>query len=181
MRITSAGWNRSMEKHTANQAAVWRTPERLPVLRGWAEDGLTREAVADHMSVSVERLSKWIRQYPEIAEALSHIPAESDYAVVQALHRKAIGFKVTVQKNVKCKTVVYEGGKKAEEREELLPVQEEIYVAPDLRAQSIWLENRMPELWHFKAQPDGENEEVQGGVVVLSAVGETPESGEAEG
>ena len=77
--------------------------------------------------------------------------------------------------------MVYEGGKKAEEREELLPVQEEIYVAPALRAQSIWLENRMPELWHFKAQPDGENEEVQSGVVVLSAVGETPESGEAEG
>lgn len=169
-----------MGKHTVNQAAIWRTPERLPVLRGWVEDGLTREALAERMSISVERLSKWIRQYPEIAEALSHIPDEADYAVVRALHQKATGFKVTVQKNVKCKTVLYEGGKKVEEREELLPVQEEIYVAPDLRAQSIWLENRMPDLWHFSAQSDSEGEDVQGGVVVLSAVSETSEGGEAE-
>lgn len=163
-------------------ASAWCTPERLAVLRGWAESGISRDQVAKRLFISTKELSKWIQEKPEIQEALAHLPEEADFAVIRALHQKATGYTVTVKKAIKCKSVLYEGGKKVEEREEICPIAEEIYLPPDLRAQAVWLENRLPGAWKFSAQAaeNGESGESTGGVVVLSAVALTESESDAE-
>jgi len=83
--------------------------------------------------------------------------------VEKALFRKATGYKETVTKPVKCKTILYEGGKKARESEEIVYANEDVFVAPDTTAMSFWLRNRRPDRW--KNKPEDAETEADNGVL----------------
>ncbi len=64
--------------------------------------------------------------------------------------QKALGFKDTVRKAIKCKEVIYDNGKRISEKEHIEYADEEIYVPPDTTAAIFWLKNRKPEEWRDK-------------------------------
>lgn len=128
----------------------WLTPEGLLKLEGWARDGLTDEQMAHNMGISRETLFQWRKKYSDISDTLKKGKEVVDREVENALLQKALGFKETVRKAIKCKEVEYDNGKRISEKEHIEYADEEVYVPPDTTAQIFWLKNRCPEKWKDK-------------------------------
>lgn len=141
----------------------WLTPEGLLKLEGWARDGLTDEQIAQNMGIRRETLYAWSKKYPNISNTLKKGKEVVDRQVENALLRKALGFKETVKKPIKCKEVKYDNGKRIEEKEHIEYADEDVYVPPDTTAQIFWLKNRRPDKWKDKqdVQISGELKEEQ--------------------
>ncbi len=75
----------------------WRTEEGLIVLKGWAQDGLTDELIAQKIGISCSTLYAWKDRFPEIAEALKKGKEVVDYQVQNALLAKALAGDTTAQ------------------------------------------------------------------------------------
>lgn len=128
----------------------WLEPEGLLKLEGWARDGLTDEQIAQNMGIGNRTLYEWKQKYPQISQSLKKGKEVVDREVENALLRKALGFKETVRKAIKCKSVRYDNGKRIEEKEHIEYADEEVYVPPDTTAQIFWLKNRRPDKWKDK-------------------------------
>jgi len=68
----------------------WLTAEGRLLLSGWARDGLTDEQIAHNMGVSRKTLSEWKVRFSDISDTLRSGKEVADYAVENALYRKAI-------------------------------------------------------------------------------------------
>lgn len=130
----------------------WLTEESLLLIRGWARDGMTNLEIAGKMGISEETFYKWQREHAEFSEALKKGKEVIDREVEEALNKKTLGYTVKVQKQVKLKRSIYEGGKKVMEEEYLEPCIEEVYIPPDTTAQIFWLKNRKPKDWRDKQE-----------------------------
>ncbi len=151
------------------EVAKWLTPENLTLLRGMACVDKSCEQIAACMGVSLSTLRRWQKRYPEIAAALSFGKDNADYAVMEALHRKAVGYTTPVKKTYKVKHTEFDpdSGKKVLEYEELQTGIDETHVPADTRAEIFWLQNRRGEEWgQGKAEPESES----GGVIELPPV-----------
>lgn len=149
--------------------AKWLTPESLTLLRGMACMGKDAAAIAACMGISLSTLRRWQKRYPEIAAALAFGKDNADFAVIQALHRRAVGYTAPVKKTYKLKHTEFDpdSGKKVLEYEELQTGIDETHVPADTRAEIFWLQNRRGEDWgQEKPETDGES----GGVVELPPV-----------
>lgn len=157
--------------------AKWLTPESLTLLRGMACVGKSSEQIAAYMGVSPTVLARWQKRHPELAAALTYDKEGADFAVMEALHRKAVGYTTPVKKTYKLKRVEFDPdtGKKLQEYEELQTGIDEAHVPADTRAEIFWLQNRCGGEWGTdKSETEGEN----GGVIELPPVmeqGEPPE------
>ncbi len=127
----------------------WLTEEGLLLLRSFARDGLTEDQMAKCMGIGTATLSRWKKEHLIIKVALSRGKDVYDNEVVEALHKRTLGHKVTVKKHFKLKQVEYdpETGKKIKESEELVAADDEVYIPPDTTAQLHWLYNRRPDDW----------------------------------
>ncbi len=127
----------------------WLTEDGILLLRSFARDGMTDEQIARRMGVNVSTLNRWKKEHFIIGEALNRAKELYDYEVVEALHGMTKGYKVTVKKHFKVKKTEYDPvtGKKKYENEELVCVDDEVYIPPNVTAQAYWLNNRMPEVW----------------------------------
>lgn len=127
----------------------WETEEGLLLLRSFARDGLTDEEIVKHVGIGTATLSRWKRERPLIRAALSKGKDVYDNEVVESLHKRTKGYKVTVKKHFKLKKVEYdpESGKKVRETEELVAADDEVFIPPDTTAQLHWLYNRRPDDW----------------------------------
>lgn len=130
----------------------WLESDGLLCLEAWARDGLTDEQLAINMNIATGTLYEWKKSYPEINEALKRGKEPVDIEVENALNKKALGFKETLLKPMKLKTVYYHNGKREKEEEIVQMVEEEIYIPPDVTAQIFWLKNRKPEQWRDKRE-----------------------------
>ncbi len=128
----------------------WLTQEGLLKLGGWAREGLTDEQIAQNMGISRSTLNKWKSEHSDISDTLKKGKEIVDLQVENALLRKALGFKETVRKAIKCKEVEYDKGKRIREKEHIEYADEEVYVQPDTTAQIFWLKNRRPDKWKDK-------------------------------
>lgn len=147
----------------------WQEENRLTVLRGWARAGYGDRQIAELMAISVKQLETAKKEYPKIAAALNESKESVDYAVEEALFKRAIGFFTEVKKYAKVKITEYDAnGKKAVEREEMQAYVESEYTPPDLKAQLVWLKSRCPDRWSDADAPD--EEAGQCGVVILPEV-----------
>lgn len=161
----------------ARDAAKWLTAESLTLLRGMACMGKDASQIAACMGISLSTLRRWQKRYPEIAQALAFDKEGADLAVMEALHRKAVGYTTPVKKTYKLKHTEFdpESGKKVLEYEELQTGIDETHVPADTRAEIFWLQNRRAQDWG-QEQPEAESE--GGGVIELPPVmpqGEPPE------
>ena len=145
--------------------AKWLTDDGLLLLSSFARDGLTDEEIADRMGISPATLYRWKNSHKVICEALKKNKEIYDNEVVESLHKKTLGYKVKVKKNMKVKKIEYDAttGKKILEEERIVTVQDEVYVPPDTMAQMYWLNNRMSDNWKARRNeetiPDRSGEE----------------------
>lgn len=151
------------------EVAKWLTPENLSLLKGMACIGKSMEQIARCMDVSVATLRRWQKRYPEIAAALSFGKDHADFAVMEALHRKAVGYTTPVKKTYKVKHTEFDpdSGKKVLEYEELQTGIDETHVPADTRAEIFWLQNRRGEDW---GEDKTEGDEQGAGVIELPPV-----------
>ena len=153
----------------ARDVAKWLTPENLTLLRGMACMGKDASQIAACMGISLSTLRRWQKRYPEIAAALAYDKEGADYAVMEALHRKAVGYTTPVKKTYKLKRTEFDpdSGKKLLEYEELQTGIDEAHVPADTRAEIFWLQNRCGSEWGTdKPEDEGDS----GGVVELPPV-----------
>ena len=156
----------------ARNPTKWLTPENLTLLRGMACVGKDEAQIAAYMGVSEGTLSRWKKRYPALAAALAFDKEGADFAVMEALHRKAVGYTMPVKKTYKLKRTEFdpESGKKLLEYEELQTGIDETHVPADTRAEIFWLQNRCAGDW---GQESGEAEQA-GGVIELPPVMDAP-------
>lgn len=143
--------------------AEWMAAEGPVRVARWRAEGMSWRAVGERLGVSGEAVRQWVARASGVwtgpedwkgedgvvdAEA-SRQDGQAAYAAVErALLRHATGFTQTVRKQVKLHRVEYGAdGKKRLDVEELVPVEEETYVAPSVTAAVFWLNNRRPRGW----------------------------------
>ena len=159
-------------------------PDKLLLLSGWARDGLTDEEIAKKIGITRSTLSEWKKKYTDISDTLKKGKEIVDMEVETSLYKKTQGFKVTVKKTFKCKTIEYDSsGKKKKEEEKLEVGEDEIYVQPDTVAIIFWLKNRMPDKWkdkRYEVEALGDDsEENRTGIILMESIREDMEN-EAE-
>ena len=130
---------------------------KLILVEGWARDGLTDEQIAKNLGISKTSLYKYKEEHIELFELLKKGKEIIDYEVENALLKKALGFKETVKKAIKVKNVEYDNGRRLRESEDIVMVDEEIFVQPDTTAQIFWLKNRKPDKWRDKQVVESNN------------------------
>lgn len=73
----------------------WLDKDKLLLLRGWKRDGLTDEQIAKNIGIRRETLWDWQKKYPNIANALKRGKEEVNFAVENALLKKALSGNTT--------------------------------------------------------------------------------------
>ena len=87
---------------------LWLERYGLEYARRIAEICESEEEIAARLGIGLVFYRKWKRKHPEFAEAISLGMAESDYAVIRALHKKATGFNVGLKKSYKLKRIDFD-------------------------------------------------------------------------
>lgn len=155
-----------------NKYFRWKEDSGLECIRRLAEEGLSDEEIELRSGIGVTLFRRWKKEHPEFAAAIELGRAGADYAVVEALYKKAIGYNVSLSKTYKLKRIDYDPdtGKKIREYEELATGIDENYVPGDLKAETFWLKNRQPERWSEKPRYSSiDGEEVSGVVEIPEA------------
>ena len=73
----------------------WLENENLLLLRGWKTKGLTDQQIADNIGINVRTLDKWKASHGQIRQALKRGKEHANYAVENALLKKAMGGNTT--------------------------------------------------------------------------------------
>jgi hypothetical protein len=68
----------------------WLENENLLLLRGWKTKGLTDQQIADNIGINVRTLDKWKASHGQIRQALKRGKEHANYAVENALLKKAM-------------------------------------------------------------------------------------------
>lgn len=108
-------------------------PDYLDQVKAVAMQGLSDSEMAEQFGIPKTLISKWKKFYPAFEEAIEKGRTMADVAVVQALHKKAIGFDYH-------KDVISQG--------EVFTIQH--VVEPETNAIKYWLNNRQPKHWGDK-------------------------------
>lgn len=155
--------------------AEWEKPEKIELLTAWARDGLSMEQIAHKMGISKKTLYSYMDSSLHILHSLRKGKEESDSEVENTLFKKCNGFIQEVIKPIKIKKAEYdpETGKKICEYDEIVYVNDQIYVPPDTVAIKYYLSNRKPDKWKDKIEQNIEQKvdaeiEHSGGVVLLA-------------
>ena len=153
-----------------NKYIKWKECYGLESIRRLAEEGLSDDEIAIRSGIGVPLFRRWKKRCSEFAAAIALGRSASDYAVIEALYKKAVGYNVSVAKTYKLKHVDYDPdtGKKIREYEELATAVDESYIPPDLRAETFWLKNRQPDRWQDKPEREADgSEDGVGGIVEI--------------
>lgn len=73
----------------------WLKPQALQRLEGWKRNGLTDEQIANNIGIRRETLWDWQKKHPNIANALKKGKEDVNFAVENALLRKALSGNTT--------------------------------------------------------------------------------------
>lgn len=139
----------------------WLTAEGQRQIEEWAAVS-TDEELATKLGVVPSTYYKWLKDYPEISEAVKRgregaQARAANEAVESSLYSRCLGGAFAVQKGYKVRDVEYdERGRKIRETEHVEMVEETVYVPADVQAMKFWLTNRMPERWRNKTELSGD-------------------------
>lgn len=117
--------------------------KNLDKIKEWLGNGVTMKAIATNLHVSKQTLYKHLKEIGEL-DSLDIIKNSRKPAVENlenTMYNSANGYTRTVKKYQKVKRCIYENGKKAEEWEEMVEYEEEVYYPPDTTAGIFLLKN----------------------------------------
>ena len=143
---------------------------RLEFVKSAARMGNSEEEIAKQLGVSYSTFREYKKKHPELQEALSEGAEDANGAVVNALHRRALGYTVKVRKAFKLKKPVIEGGKKIAEEEVLETAEEDVHVPADTKAIIFWLTNRNSTEWRSNPPSEAALQQVQGNDPITAAL-----------
>lgn len=121
----------------------WLTDDGLLLLAAYARDGMTNQDIADKIGVTKRTFTRWMDEYPEIREAVNTSKELVDYKVENALLKAALGY---TAKESKVIMRLRQGRLTTVEQETVIKE-----VAPDVRAITLWLNNRQTKKWRRNA------------------------------
>ena len=130
----------------------WLTHNNLRRLFIWAQSGYTDSELADLMNIHRATFYKWREKYSAISDTITRGRALACDKVESELFERTQGKIVKLTEDTKVRRIEYDpmSGHKLREFEEIEPVEKEIYVPADVRAQIYFLNNRRPEDWGDK-------------------------------
>ena len=73
----------------------WLEPEGLLLIKGWKNNGLTDEQIADNIGVNHRTFERWKSEHSQIRQVIKRGKEHANYAVENALLKKAIGGNTT--------------------------------------------------------------------------------------
>lgn len=100
--------------------------------------GLSNKQIAEFLGIDPRRLTEWSNKYQVVRRALEASRIERDLAVVDALYKTAVGYEHEDD------DIRVAGGEVV-----ITPMVK--HVQPNVRAQEIWLYNRMPDQWKSRS------------------------------
>jgi transcriptional regulator with XRE-family HTH domain len=136
-----------------NEVDKWLTDDGLLLLAAFARDGMTTQEIADKIGVTKRTLDRWKNEYPEIDEAVNTSKELVDYKVENALLKSALGYTAKESKVI----MRLRNGKMTTVEQETV-IKE---IPPDVRAITLWLNNRQTKKWRRNADNivDGNEED----------------------
>lgn len=140
----------------------WLTDDGLLLLAAYARDGMTNQEIADKIGVAKKTLTLWIRDYAEIREAINTSKELVDYKVENALLKAALGYSV---KETKVIMKLRQGKMTAVEQEQVIKE-----IQPDVRAITLWLNNRQTKKWRRNADSTLDNELEDGNNITVNII-----------
>lgn len=154
----------------------WLKSKNLEQLTLWASDKeKTISQIARLMGISASTFHEWKNKYSEICEAFENGRRVVDEGVESEFFKSCFGRREKVKKAHKVRRwKLDEKGKRIEEYEEFILVEEEVFIPPVWAAQEFYLLNRMPDKYRAKnaVLPAGKDDEENTGIVVLSEIEE---------
>lgn len=120
-----------------NRAEKWLTQQGLEQLEEWARQGITNDQIAYNMGISQSTLYRWMKDYPNMTDAIDRGKRPVDFEVENALLKIALGY------NYDEEQVTNQG--------KVVKVKK--HHSPSPTAIKFWLSNRKPE-WNEKRQMD---------------------------
>lgn len=136
----------------------WLTDDGLLLLAAYARDGMTNQDIAEKIGVTKRTFTRWMEEYPEIREAVNTSKELVDYKVENALLKAALGY---TAKESKVIMRLRQGKLTTVEQETVIKE-----VAPDVRAITLWLNNRQTKKWRRNADNVLDNNEEDSNITV---------------
>lgn len=136
----------------------WLTDDGLLLLAAYARDGMTNQDIAEKIGVTKRTFTRWMEEYPEIREAVNTSKELVDYKVENALLKAALGY---TAKESKVIMRLRQGKLTTVEQETIIKE-----VAPDVRAITLWLNNRQTKKWRRNADNVLDNNEEDSNITV---------------
>ena len=107
--------------------------------------GATDAEMADFFGVSERTLNDWKKAHPAFLQSLKSGKVMADAEVATRLYERALGYSHPEEK------VFNNQG-------EIVTHQTTKHYPPDTTAAAIWLNNRKPDRWRNKPEPDGQDD-----------------------
>ena len=114
-------------------------PSMPDVVKAIAMQGCTDDELAWSFGLSPSIIQGWRKMYPSFDKAIIEGRTIADLQVIEALHKRAIGFTRTFD-------VAKPVGRGQDATLEVVTLEEE--VVPETSAIKMWLQNRDPERWN---------------------------------
>ena len=73
----------------------WLEPEGLLLIKGWKNNGLTDEQIADNIGVNHRTFERWKSEHSQIRQVIKRGKDHANYAVENALLKKALSGNTT--------------------------------------------------------------------------------------
>lgn len=154
----------SEEKANRKKYEYWMSPDGMLLVKAWARNGLTDEALAEKLGVARSTLSAWKIKFPLFADLLSQTKEIVDVEVENSSLMAAKGYEYTEQQAFKVKHTIYDpnnGGKKLREDEEVVVVDLKRWQPADIKAIIWWLKNRDKENWKERQSLELNDNQIQ--------------------
>lgn len=130
-----------MRKRYRTNYKEWLSEDKLTLIKGWAQSGLSNDQIANNIGISRSTLYDWQKKHPDILDAIKKGKEVVDFEVENALLKSALGYEVEETRQYIADTP--NGQQKRIEKIKK-------HIPPNVTAQIFWLKNRRSDVWNDK-------------------------------
>lgn len=121
--------------------------QKLADVEIWASLGLSERQIAKNLGISKSTFEKYKKEYSDFLDHLKRGKETADAKVENALYKRACGYKVTKVQAIKVKEDHYDEEGRKLQKENVVTVEFEEEIPPDVSSIKFWLANRQKGRW----------------------------------